>query len=112
MNQEEQIQKILELETEIRAKQTSKFSAHTLMPVGLVLTIVGFSFAIGMNFQAANQTKIDLENFKKEYKDGQVELKKEFTAGQQELKSDIKSISTQVQDIRILILSNPNFISK
>jgi hypothetical protein len=101
MTQEEQIQKILELETQIRAKQTSRFSAHTLMPFGLVLTIVGFSFAIGMNFQSSNQTRIDLETFKKEYKENQIELK-----------TDIKSISTQVQDIKVLILSNPSFSSK
>lgn len=101
MTQEETIQKILELETQIRAKQTSRFSAHTLMPFGLVLTIVGFSFAIGMNFQASNQTKLDLENFKREYKESQIELK-----------TDIKSISTQVQDIKVLILSNPSFSSK
>ena len=98
MTQEETIQKILELEQKIRDKQISKFSAHTLMPFGLVLTIVGFSFAIGVNFQAANQTKTDLETFKREYKENQVDLK-----------ADIKSISTQVQDIRVLILSNPSF---
>lgn len=101
MTQEETIQKILELEQLIRDKQTSRFSAHTLMPVGLVLTIVGFSFAIGMNFQASNQTKTDLADFKQEYKDNQVDLK-----------ADIKSISTQVQDVRVLILSNPTFNTK
>lgn len=98
MTSEEQITKILELETAIRDKQVSKFSAHTLVPVGLVLTIVGFSFAIGMNFQAANQTKLDLESFKKEYKEAQVELK-----------ADIKSIQA---DIRVLLLGQQNTVDK
>ncbi len=93
MTQEDQLNKILELETQIREKQTSKFSAHTLMPVGLVLTIVGFSFAIGMNFQAANQTRTDLEQFKKEYKEAQVELK-----------ADIKSLQASISDIRVLLV--------
>ncbi len=93
MTQEDQLNKILELETQIREKQTSKFSAHTLMPVGLVLTIVGFSFAIGMNFQAANQTRTDLEQFKKEYKEAQVELK-----------ADIKSLQAYISDIRVLLV--------
>lgn len=98
MNQEETMQKILELEQSIRDKQTSRFSAHTLMPVGLVLTIVGFSFAIGMNFQAANQTKIDLDTFKKEYKEAQIELK-----------ADIKSIQS---DIRVLLVGQQNALDK
>ena len=101
MTQEETIQKILELETAIRDKQTSRLSAHTLMPIGLVLTVVGFSFAIGMNFQASNQTKLDLESFKQEYKQNQVDLK-----------ADIKSLSSQVQDIRVLILSSPVVANK
>lgn len=91
LSQEEQINKILELENKISKKQTSIFSAHTLMPVGLVLTIIGFSFAIGMNFQAANQTRSDLESFKKEYKENQLELK-----------ADIKSIQA---DIRVLLVN-------
>lgn len=101
MTQDEQIQKILDLEERIRDTQTSKFSAHTLVPVGLVITIVGFSFAIGVNYQASNQTRLDLEQFKTEYKQNQIELK-----------TDIKNISTQVQDIRVLILSNPSFSPK
>ena len=98
MTQQDQLEKILELENKIREKQTSKFSAHTLIPVSLVLTIVGFSFAIGMNFQAANQTRLDLESFKKEYKEAQLELK-----------ADIKSIQS---DIRVLLLGQQNAMDK
>jgi hypothetical protein len=48
MTQEEQIAKILELEAKISKKQSSIFSAHSLMPVSLVVTALGFAFAIGM----------------------------------------------------------------
>lgn len=98
MTQEEQIQKILDLESKIAEKQTSIFSAHTLMPVGLVITIIGFSFAIGMSFQSANQTRADLELFKKEYKENQIELK-----------ADIKSIQA---DIRVLLVNQSPASSK
>jgi len=102
------LEKILELDQQIRNKQVSRFSAHTLMPVGLVITIIGFSFAIGMSFQSTNQTKLDLESFKADYKESQEAFKKEYKENQIDLKADIKSISAQVQDIRVLILSNPN----
>lgn len=97
MNSDEQIAKILELEQALRDKP-AKFTVQTLMPVGLVLTIIGFSFAFGVNFQAANQTKIDLDTFKKEYKEAQVELK-----------ADIKSIQS---DIRVLLLGQQNAMDK
>lgn len=101
MNQEEQIQKILELEESIRQTQTSKISAHTLMPIGLVITVVGFSFAFGINYQDNVQTKAELASFKQEYKQDQAELK-----------DGIKSLSSRFDDLRVVILSNPSFSNK
>lgn len=93
MTPEEQIQKILVLEEAIQKKQTSKFSAHTLMPVSLVATVIGFSFAIGMAWQSTAQTRQDLEEFKKDYKSDQVDLK-----------ADIKELKGSISDLRILLV--------
>lgn len=93
MTPEEQIQKILVLEEAIQKKQTSKFSAHTLMPVSLVATVIGFSFAIGMAWQSTAQTKQDLEDFKKDYKADQVDIK-----------ADLKEMKNSMSDIRVLLV--------
>lgn len=97
MNSDEQISRILELEQALRDKP-SRFSVQTLMPVGLVLTIIGFSFAYGVSFQEAAQTKMELASFKREYKDDQMELK-----------TDIKGIQA---DIRVLLVGQQNALDK
>lgn len=93
MTQEEQIAKILELEGKIAKKQSSIFSAHSLMPVSLVVTALGFAFAIGMAWQFTTQTKQDLEDFKKDYKADQVDLK-----------ADLKEMKNSMSDIRVLLV--------
>lgn len=95
MTQEEQITKILELENAIRDKQVSKLSAHTLVPVGLVLGIVSSVFFFGVTFQRLN-------NLESAY----LELKVDFKGELLNLKNDIKALSTQLQDVRVLIINN------
>lgn len=95
MTQEEQIEKILELENKIRDKQTSVLSAHTLVPIGLVIGIVSSVFFFGVTFQRLNS----LEG-------GYIELKsnvKEELAG---LRADVKALSISVADIRVLLVQN------
>lgn len=95
----------------METKNTSiaSINTSTLIPIGMVISIIGFSFAIGMSFQSTNQTKADLESFKAEYRDSQETFRKEYKENQIEIRSDVKGIASQVQDIRVLMLSNPAF---
>lgn len=93
MNQQQQIEKILELETKIREKQTSKFSAHTLVPVGLIIGIASSVFFFGVTFQRLNS----LEN-------GYLELKSDVKEELLILKSEVKTISNSIADIRVLLV--------
>ncbi len=101
MTSEEQIAKILELDQKISKKQNSVFSAHSLMPVSLVVTALGFAFAIGMAWQFTTQTKQDLEDFKKDYKADQVDLK-----------ADLKEMKNSMSDIRVLLVQYQDNINK
>ena len=92
MTDNNNIKKILKLEEQIREKQTSKLSANTLVPISLVITVIGFSFAIGATWQSAEQTKSDLKEFKDQYRQDQVELK-----------SDIKIVKSDIGEIRVLL---------
>ena len=97
MSQQEQLNKILDLETKIREKQTSVLSAHTLLPLGLVLGLGTSVFFFGVTFQRLNS----LES-------GYFELKntvKEELAG---LRTDLKSLSAQINNVEGLLLSTKN----
>lgn len=101
MTPEEQIAKILELDQKISKKQNSILSAHSLMPVSLVVTALGFAFAIGMAWNSTTQTKQDLEDFKKDYKADQVDLK-----------ADLKEMKNSISDIRVLLVQYQDNINK
>lgn len=90
MTQEEQIEQILELETAIRGKQTSLFSAHTLVPIGLVMGIVSSVFFFGVTFQRLNNLE-----------DGYAELKLSTKEELLNVKTELKNISAQLADIKI-----------
>jgi hypothetical protein len=93
MTQEEQIQKILDLEASIREKQNSVFSAHTLVPVGLVLGAISSVFFFGVTFQRLNSLE-----------QGYVELKSNFKEELGKLQTDIATIVSSVNDIRVLLV--------
>lgn len=101
MTQEEQISKILEIEQKIVDKQTSKFSAHTLMPVSMVLTVIGFSFAIGCAWQISLQTQADLTAFKKDYRDDQAKVTVK-----------LEKVESGINDIRVLLSELQSSINK
>lgn len=93
MTTEEQISKILELETAIRAKQTSKLSAHTLVPIGLVTGFAASVFFFGVTFQRLNS----LES-------GYLELKNDVREELLNIKNDLKNVSNSIADIRVLLV--------
>ena len=108
MTQEEQINKILEIEQKIVDKQQSKFSAHTLMPVSMVLTVIGFSFAIGCAWQISLQTQSDLAEFKKSYREDQVKFSGQFDA----FAIKLEKLNDNISDVRVLLVGQQNAVGK
>jgi len=95
MNQQEQINKILDLENAIREKQVSKLSAHTLVPIGLVVGVVSSVFFFGVTFQRLNALEASY-----------IELKSSFKEEIIGLRTDIKALTTSVADLRILLVKD------
>jgi hypothetical protein len=95
MNNTDAINKILALEEQIRNKQFSKFSAHTLVPISLVITIIGASVGFGVLIQKVNTLEAQIS-----------EVKQDFKGIVLELKSDVKDLKIQIEDLKNVIIKN------
>lgn len=92
---EEILNKILTLEEQIQSKQTSKFSAHTLVPVSLVITIIGASVGFGVLIQKVNTLDSQIQ-----------EVKQGFRETVLDLKTDVKELKAQIEDLKNTIIKS------